>query len=115
MLEEFEKRFPESDYTQTLYDLIANSYRDEGNYAAAYNFLKKNVNKPSTYRFYAVAKKMIDENKQLETAEKIAELGIERSRNEIKNPSEKKPDFESESEWKKEREYYLALNLFVYI
>ncbi len=114
MLEEFEKRFPESDYTQTLYDLIANSYRDEGNYAAAYNFLKKNVIKPSTYRFYAVAKKMIDENKDLETAEKIAELGIERSRNEIKNPSEKKPDFESESEWKKEREYYLALNLFVY-
>ena len=42
MLKEFEKRFPESEYTQTLYDLIANSYRDKGNYNEAYNFLEKN-------------------------------------------------------------------------
>ncbi len=114
ILRSFEKKFPESEYTSTFYDLIANSYRDEGNYNEAYNFLKQNVDKPSTYRFYAVAKNMIDKNKQLELAGKIAQLGVERSRNELKNPTEKKPDFESESEWKQEREYYLALNLYAY-
>jgi peroxiredoxin len=112
MMKKFEKNFSGIEYTSVMYDLVANAYRDAGNYPKAYEFLNENVSKPSVYRFYAVSKKMIDENKDLDIADKIAKLGIDRARNELKNPSEKKPDFESESEWKEEREYYLALNLY---
>lgn len=114
ILKDFENQFKNSDYTSTMYDLIANGYRDLRDYATAYKFLKDSQDKMSTYRFYVVAKRMLDENVQKETAEKIALIGIDRSRKELKNPSDKKPEYYSESEWKKEREYYLALNLFVY-
>jgi len=114
LLKKFEAEFPGSEYTSVMYDLVANAYRDVGNYSDAYNFLNSNKDKMSVYRFYAVADRMIDENKQPDIAEKIALLGVKRGRSELAIPSERKPDYYSDNEWKKEREYYLALNLFTY-
>jgi thiol-disulfide isomerase/thioredoxin len=113
-LDQFEKDFPESKYIKTMYDLIANSYRNVKDYEKAFEFLKKNKNKVSPYRFYIVVKRMLEENNDFAIALEIAKLGEERNRLEVANPSVAKPEYFSESEWRTDREYYLGLNQFVY-
>ena len=114
LAKEFENKYPESDYISTVYDLIANYYRDSKDYKKAAEFLKNNTDKPSIYRFYAVASKMADENADLNDALEISKLGVDRSRKEIDTPKGKKPNWESENEWKTDREYILGLNLYAY-
>ena len=109
---EFEQQFPQSENVEYLYDLTANTYRDNKQYVEVLNFLKKNVSKTSTYRFYSVVNRMLDENADLVIALTISELGVERTRRELENPSKEKPGYLSESEWLKDREYYLGLNLY---
>ena len=110
---EFEKKFPGNDGIEYLYDLTANIFRDSMEYDKAFRFLQENVNKPSTYRFYSVVNRMLDQNANMNTALKIAQLGVDRGRRELKNPTAPKPNFYSESEWKNDRELYLGYNLFV--
>jgi thiol-disulfide isomerase/thioredoxin len=55
---------------------------------------------------------MLDENADMSRALSIINLGVERSRNELIKSSQAKPNYLSESEWLKEREYYLGLNLY---
>ena len=110
---EFEKKFPGNDGIEYLYDLTANIFRDSMEYDKAFRFLQENVNKPSTYRFYSVVNRMLDQNANMNTALKIAQLGVDRGRRELINPTAPKPNFYSESEWKNDRELYLGYNLFV--
>ena len=112
LAEDFEMDFPKSENIEYLYDLIANGYRDKKDYNGALSFLQKYGNKTSTYRFYAVVKRMLDENADMSRALSIINLGVERSRNELIKSSQAKPNYLSESEWLKEREYYLGLNLY---
>ncbi|RKY99835.1 MAG: hypothetical protein DRQ13_01565 [Ignavibacteriae bacterium] len=111
---EFENNHPGSKYIEYMNDLIANSYRDAKDYKSANEFLNNNTSKVSTYRFYSVAKRMIDEKTDMETALEIAKLGVEKNRQEVEDPSGEKPEFYSVSEWKEKRKYYLGLNLFAY-
>jgi len=108
----FEKEYPGSDYKEYTYDIIANIYRNNKEYNKAFEFLKNNIDKPSTYRFYSVVNRMLDEDDDMNLALKIADLGVERSRGELSNPSKEKPNHLTVIEWEKEREYYLGLNLF---
>ena len=110
---DFEMRFSDHEYTEYLYDLLANIFRDKKEYDKELKFLQENINKPSTYRFYSVVNRMLDEKADMNTALKIAKLGVERSRRELQNPSSPKPNYYSESEWKDDRELYLGYNLFV--
>ena len=112
-LEEYEKEFPGSEYVVTMYDLIANAYRDQKEYSKALEFLTQYQNEVSTFRFYAVANRMLTENVDINIALQIAELGETRNRNEVNSPKDKKPDYYSKSEWLDDRENMLALNLFV--
>ena len=112
-LKNFEKKFPESDYTETMYDLIANAYRDQKDYKQALNFLTENKNRVSTFRFYSVVSRMLQENADMNIALQIAKLGEDRNREEVKTPSNKKPEYYSNTEWLQDREYMLGMNLFV--
>lgn len=112
LAEKFENDFPNSVNIDYLYDKIANVYRDEKDYNKALSFLQTYGDKTSTYRFYSVVKRMLDENADMKTASGITYLGVERSRRELKNPSQEKPNYLSESEWFEERQYYLGLNLY---
>ncbi|MCH7773252.1 MAG: TlpA family protein disulfide reductase [Bacteroidetes bacterium] len=109
---EFEDQFSKNRNSEYLYDLIANVYRNNKEYDKAFEFLKNNINKPSSYRFYSVVNRMLDEDADMNLALKIADLGVDRSRGELSNPSKEKPNYLTAIEWKKEREYYLGLNLF---
>ncbi len=112
-LQSFEKDYPGSEYIVNMYDLIANSYRDQKEYQQVLEFLTENQNNVSTFRFYSVANRMLTENADAEIALQISKLGETRNRQEVKTPSDKKPDYYSDSEWLQDREYMLALTLFV--
>ena len=112
-LKNFESEFPGSDYIETMYDVITNNYRDNKQYAEAFDYLKANKDNVSTYRFYAVADRMLDENADAEIALQIAELGVERNRIEVTTPTDEKPNYYSQSEWFRDRESMLAFTLFV--
>ena len=112
-LKNFKSEFPGSDYIETMYDLITNNYRDNKQYADAFEYLKANKDNVSTYRFYAVADRMLDENADAEIALQIAELGVERNRTEVATPTDEKPNYYSQNEWLRDRESMLAFTLFV--
>jgi thiol-disulfide isomerase/thioredoxin len=112
-LKEFELQFPESEYLETMYDLAANVFRDAKDYKKAFEFISENRNSVSTFRFYSVVKRMLEENADMKLALRIAKLGAERNNSELKNPSEEKPEYFSENEWREDREYMLGMNLFV--
>ena len=108
----FIRQFPSSENKEYLFDLVANSYRDKKEYSEELKFLSKYKEKPSTYRFYSVVSRMLDKKANMNTALSIATLGVERAAMELNNPSSPKPNYLSESEWLKDREYYLGLNYY---
>jgi len=112
-LKQYEKDFPGSEYIVSMYDLIANYYRDQKDYEKVLEFLSEYQDQVSTFRFYSVANRMISENADMNVALQIAKLGEVRNRKEVKSPEDEKPNYYSESEWKSDREYMLAMTLFV--
>lgn len=112
-LKDFEMRFPESEYLETMYDLTANVYRDAKDYNKALEFISQNKNSVSTFRFYSVVKRMLEENADMKLALQVAKLGAERNSSELRKPSKKKPEYFSESEWLEDREYMFGMNLYV--
>lgn len=113
MAESFDNDFPNCDYTNTLYDLICNYYRDKKEYKKAYLFMKANSDKPSIYRFSSVANKIMENKGNTKYAYEIAKLGVERAEQEYLNPTSEKPGYFTEDEWKKDRGSYLGLNKYV--
>jgi thiol-disulfide isomerase/thioredoxin len=114
MLQEFEEAYPNSKYLSRFYDVIANYYLQSSRYITLRDFMENNADKPSIYRFYSVATKMLDNNKYPLIALNIANLGVDRARAEVNNPSDKKPNYQSEQEWKEDRESMLGMNLYAY-
>jgi thiol-disulfide isomerase/thioredoxin len=112
MAQDFEKDFPNSENIDYLYDKIANVYRDEQDYNKALSFLQTYGNKTSSYRFYSVVKRMLDENADMNLALKIIDLGVDRCRNELTNSLQVKPKYYSESEWQEQKQFYFGLNLY---
>ena len=112
-LRDYKEKFPDSEYLVNMYDLIANAYRDSKEYQNALDFLNENKNRVSTFRFYSVVNRMLEENANMKIALQIANLGEERNRQEVSNPSDAKPENYSSSEWLQDREYMLGMNLFV--
>jgi peroxiredoxin len=108
----FAKDFPESEYIENAYDLVANLYRDKKLYREVRDFLKTNFNLPSVYRFYSVSNRMFEENADLNITLEIARMGVKRGEQEVKNPASEKPEYLTEKEWKEDRDYYLGLTLF---
>lgn len=114
MAEQFAKDFPNSEYIENAYDLVANLYRDKKLYKQLKDFLTANINRPSVFRFYSVAQRMYSENANLNTAIAIAKMGVDRGEKELNNPPGKKPNYLTEKGWKEDREYYLGLVLYSY-
>ena len=112
-LKSYEEKFPNSEYLVNMYDLIANAYRDARDYQKALDFLNENKNRVSTFRFYSVINRMLEENADMKIALQIAKLGEERNRREVNNPNDEKPEYYSSSEWLQDREYMLGMNLFI--
>ncbi len=112
LADKFYTDFPESKYSQSAFDLVAIYYRDSKLYPEVLEFFKSNQNKTSIFRFYSVTQRMYKENADPNIALEIAKLGVQRGESELKSPSEKKPEYLTEKEWKEEIEYYAGLNYF---
>jgi|WetSurSiteA1Bulk_404760.scaffolds.fasta_scaffold03294_2 peroxiredoxin len=112
-LKSFEKEYPKNEFIVTMYDLIANVYRDQKDYQKALEFLTEYQNEVSTFRFYSVANRMRMENADMDLSFQITKLGENRNRKEVNNPGDKKPEYFSGGEWLQDRQNTLAYTLFV--
>jgi peroxiredoxin len=114
LVKKFSDDFPESNYSESAYDMIAIYYRDKKLYNQVLDFFKKNGDKTTLFRFYSVTQRMFKENAYLGITYEIAKLGVDRCEKELSMSSRKKPEYLTENEWKKETEYYAGLNYFSY-
>ncbi len=114
LLNEFEEAYPNSKHLSTFYDAMAVQYFQKKQFRTLKDFLESNVGKPTTYRFYSVATKMLDDGNSPEIALAIAKLGVDRAGSEVNHPTDDKPNYQSEQEWKEDREYMLGENLYAY-
>lgn len=114
LLADFEKSYPQSQYLTNCYDIIAINYLAKKQYNRLREFFQNNVSKPSTYRFYSVSTKMLDNKTEPKIAMEIAKLGVDRATEEVNSPTDKKPNYQSDEEWKEDREYMLGENLYAY-
>ncbi len=114
MINEFGRKFPDSEYLESVYDLAANYYRDNGEFEKAYEFIKENKDKVSLYRFYSVANAIFEKGGDTKTALEIAKLGKDRALKEVDNPTGEKPKMMTEAEWKENTRWYAGMNLFAY-
>ena len=114
LLKNFENQYPKSSYMPDFYDVIAVKYLQDNQFKKLQDFMITNPAKPTTYRFYSVATKMLDNDKNPLTALAIAKIGVDRARKDVTNPVDKKPDYQSEQEWKEDRESLLGMNLYAY-
>ncbi len=112
MLEEFETAYPKSDYLTNFYDAMAVNYFQKNKYKTLLDFFTANASKFSTYRFYSISTKMLEDNKYPQIALDIANLGVERSRQELNNPTGQQPKYQSKEEWKEDRQSMLGMNLY---
>ncbi len=114
MINEFGRKFPDSEYLESVYDLAANYYRDNGEFEKAYEFIKENKDKVSPYRFYSVANAIFEKGGDTKTALEIAQMGKDRALKEVDNPTGEKPKMMTEAEWKENTRWYAGMNLFAY-
>ena len=114
LADKFYKDFPGSKYSQSAYDMVAIYYRDNKLYNEVLEFFKSNSDKTTSFRFYSVNQRIYKENADPNIALEIGKLGVARSEKELTKPSDKKPEYLTEKEWKEEAEYYAGLNYFSY-
>ncbi len=114
MLEDFETAYPRSEYLSNFYDAMAVNYYQKNKFKTLKEFFENNTGKFSTYRFYSVSTKMLEDNKYPQIAMDIAGMGIDRARKELNNPAEKQPNYQSTEEWKEDRQSILGMNLYAY-
>lgn len=108
----FEKKFPKSKYLSNVYELPVKYYLDNQKYDDVIKYMKNNSKNISPYRFYYVVNLLINKGVSPKTVRPIAELGVKRAREEMNHPSEEKPNYESEKEWKLDALQTLGMNLY---
>ncbi len=115
LLKTFVDNFPSSKMLSTVYTLYINALRNAGEFNKAKDFITAHKNDIQPYTFYSLADKMFDaETPDLAAAKVITELGVEKSKSELKNPTDEQPNYQSKSDWDKDRKYILGLNLYAF-
>jgi len=114
LAEDFKSKYAKSEYTNSINSLLCNEYLKKDDYKSLLDFMTENKLKIDPYRFYSVANKILENNGDIKIVRKISELGIERAKNEVSNPSEKKPYYLSTNKWKEERKTVLGYNYFAF-
>jgi thiol-disulfide isomerase/thioredoxin len=111
-VKDFGKKFPNSKYLADVYDLPIKYYRDNNKYADAITFIRDNNKNVSPYLFYYMINLTLKKKAHINDLASFAELGVKRAKVELDNPSTPKPNYESEKEWKNDREQTLGMNLY---
>jgi thiol-disulfide isomerase/thioredoxin len=112
-LHKFQKEFPSSDYKRPLYYSILLKYFKQKGYKNAITLILNNSENLFPHLYYYVANSMLQENTQLEDALIIAKAGVNKARDEIKNPKSKKSPYETSMLRMNNDKRQLALNLYV--
>lgn len=112
MANSFEKEFPGSRYLTNLYNGVVSGLISDGKYTKAQDVLYKKKGLVHPYYFYKDATNMMNKPGMIKSALKLSEAGVAAAQSEVDNPTGKQPELSTPKEWKKEREYYLGMNLY---
>lgn len=111
----FREKYTSSSLLPSAYSIYISFLRDKGEFVKAKDLAVSNKDLIPPYVFYSLANKIYDsENPDVNTAKQLAEAGVEAARNQLENPKDPRPAYQSESQWLKDREYLLAVNLYAY-
>jgi len=111
---EFKDKFPDSKMLSNMYNGILLTYRQEGNFEDAYNFIKNNPNQIHPFYFQRTVSSMINAGTDKQLSLAFAEEGVKQASRFYNDPYLVKSPGETEKEWEKSRAYYLGLNEFRY-
>lgn len=115
LLKTFAENFPSSKMLSTAYTVYINALRNAGEFNKAKDFIAAHKNDIQPYTFYSLADKMFDAEKpDLAAVKVITELGVEKSKSELINPTVEQPNYQSKSDWDTDRKYILGLNLYAF-
>lgn len=113
LLNAFGKEYSSRALLSSAYSIYLNALRNGAEFVKAKEFIKAHKDNIPPYTYYSLVSKMFDaENPDLNTVKEIAKMSVDKSRNELENPSEKQPNHQSKNDWEEERKYLLGLNLY---
>ncbi len=113
-MEAFSVKFPESKLLNNMYNTIVYTFRQEGNYEAAYEFMKKHPQSIHPFYYQYTAEKMIKENVDPNLTMQIVEEGVKQAQLNADDPYTEKPNGQTVKEWQNSNDYYLGLNQYLY-
>ncbi|NCS88499.1 MAG: TlpA family protein disulfide reductase [Ignavibacteria bacterium] len=115
LIKAFVEKYSSSKLLPSAYSIYINALRTEGEFVKADEFIKPRKDKISPYTYYSLVSKMFEaENLDLKTAKEISKMGADKAKNELENSTEGKANYQSKSDWEKDRKYLLGLNLYNY-
>lgn len=110
MVKVFAQKYPNSEYTQSMYNSILAEYVKTEQYAKAKEYIDANSASISPYRLGMTASSILESGKDNQLAFEIAKLGVEKASEYVSKPTEKQPEYSSVEQWKREREGVLGYN-----
>lgn len=112
MVKVFAQKYPNSEYTQSMYNNILAEYVKTEQYGKAKEYINANSDLISPYRLGMTASTILESGKDNQLAYEIAKLGVEKANVYVNKPTEKQPEYSSVEQWKREREGILGYNQF---
>ncbi len=110
LAEAFETEFSNPEMNVRLYNAILQEYVNAKKYAEVKSFIDKNKDKISIYRFYTTADQLFADSADINLINEIVKIGVEKAAQDLKTPKDKKPEYYSTEQWKKDKEAILGLN-----
>lgn len=114
VMKEFRDKFPDSKMLTNMYNGILLTYRQEGNFEDAYNYIKNNPNQIHPFYFQRTVSSMINAGTDKQLTLAFAEEAVKQASRFYNEPYLDKSPGETEKEWDKSRAFYLGLNEFRY-
>lgn len=113
MLQEFETKYPKTDFLPYLYFSVGGKYMEEKNIDSILAFGKMYQYKVHPAFFNRSVNNLIDVKKMdYEKLLSLSQLGVEAAKRQLNNPFMKKQKFETNKEFEKNNNYFLAINLY---
>ncbi|MBD3415274.1 MAG: redoxin domain-containing protein [Candidatus Aminicenantes bacterium] len=114
LLQKFQKSFPKSENLSMWHSYLCRALSQKGEFEKIDDYVKKHPEAESWNMYNSVASEMAEQKQNLELAEEFASRAVKLARSEINDPSEEKPSYYTEEQWKETRERYLSYSLDTY-
>jgi thiol-disulfide isomerase/thioredoxin/tetratricopeptide (TPR) repeat protein len=111
MAEDFQSKFSNNKFKTVPFDIAARAYRNIKDFKGVYDYIRLRPDKVSPFLFYSIVSQLLEEKKDLQTALKIAELGVRQNREYLLYDNSLREKYESEKDAIEKKKTALAYSL----